>query len=90
MNKTDVLKLKAGEWIELWFIDAPNEVVLLLEQPQRNPGTVFLQCAYFTKKGQIEKIYNHTDHSQVVRSWGMIKPPDISSSKEYQKSKSKI
>lgn len=49
ISKKEVLKLKPGTFVRLMWNDAPDEVVVLLDKPDNEPGDVSLH--YLTDEG---------------------------------------
>jgi hypothetical protein len=71
--KKEVLKLKAGTWIELRYRDAPNSAVLLLEKPTSSAGDASLKV-FYPDTGRCDE---HPVHSQVVRVLGPLQVPTL-------------
>ncbi len=77
LPKKEVLKLKAGTWIELWWLDGTNTVALLMERPDNHAGDVSLRCMHFHPDGSVYEGGHGTPiHSQVVRSLGHVYDTD--------------
>lgn len=71
--KKEVMKLKPGTWIEVKWLDVPNEAVLLLKRPQQAAGDVDLLVyspASFAVSGQVH-------HNLVVKVLGTLKVPSL-------------
>lgn len=44
LPKKEVAQIKAGTWIEVWWLDSPNTALLLLEKMSDAAGEVSLHC----------------------------------------------
>jgi len=73
LPKSEVMKIKPGTWIELKWMDSPNNVVLLLEKPDRCTGDVSL----FTMNPSTLSADHHAIHSQVVSVVGPWQVPEL-------------
>lgn len=73
MPKKEVAKIRPGTWIEVWYKDAPNGVVLLLEKMTPYPGDVALFCLDPVSMCSTFKIFNR----QVVRVVDRLKVPSL-------------
>lgn len=69
--KAEVLKLKPGTFIRLKWLDASDEIALLLEKPEREKGDVSLKCFYPHRS----TTDSHAVHSQVMENLGSLKVP---------------
>lgn len=78
LPKKEVLKLKAGTWIELWWEgEEAYSVALLIEKPADHRGDVSLRCLHFDDAGKVVQ-YGSPVHSQVVRALGELVLPKLS------------
>ncbi len=76
LTKKEVLKLRPGTWIELWWRDNINTMALLLERPDDHRGDVSLRCLHFNSDGEVVR-HGSPTHSQVVRTHGGLLVPRI-------------
>lgn len=73
MAKKEVAKIRPGTWIEVWYRDAPNGVVLLLDKMDPVPGEVSLFCL---DPITMKRRYQVTNR-QVVRVVDRLKVPSL-------------
>jgi len=76
-TKAEVCSLRAGTWLEIWWYDAPSQVVLLLDRPRSQKGDVELYCwnprgAGFPRPGLSTPL-----HYQVCRILDQIELPTV-------------
>jgi hypothetical protein len=79
LTKREVLKLKAGTWIEVSWADSPNSVGLLLERPEKEPGDVSLRVFWPDTESDAynSSVNSSAVHSQVVRALGTVEVPEV-------------
>lgn len=70
MKKSEVYKLLPGTFLEVWWNDASNSVVMLLETPERGAGELSIKCLH--QDGHVD---SHVAHTQIVKVRGHVKWP---------------
>lgn len=76
MTKKEFLKIKGIVWIEVRWRDAPNQALLLIEKPKREPGDICFTAIGFSEK--YNRIVRHNlVNDQVVRVIGTLQVPKL-------------
>ena len=65
LSKKDAVKLKPGTFVRIMWDDAPDEVVMLLEKPERDYGGL----CYLRDNGERD---THADYRRIVSVVGKV------------------
>lgn len=76
LPKAEVAKLQPGTWIEVKWLDGPNEALLLTRRMERAPGEITLN--YYIPGTR--SLGWHATNRQVVRVLGPLQVPAVAGS----------
>lgn len=76
ISKEAFLRIKGIVWIEVRWLDAPNQALLMIEKPKRCPGDICFDALSFSEKHN--RIVRHSlVNDQVVRVIDSLTVPTL-------------